>query len=385
MTLEGLLAIAGIIVAVYAMAQPVQRRSIGLFVPIWLVPSSLVLSAGLVLWKEVADVFGYYLLPWADCLVIVMAFLSPVITTIVAIILWDRARLSPRKDAGFREFIRACLRESRFDELVRIMEKNYNRCARAYQRETADLLFDDRLVQAMVQAKTWIHLELLVNEDFYKLLQFPRGAVGRTLRALLSSDNSPLRTAALIDEGGDETLHYNDPEDRLIKTFRDPTWYHRCEAGYPLLIAACEKIDSGELDNSYNQVASRYGAWQGVSTRTYCPIFLAEKTIAHVLIASIESGGVTPQQSHRNAADLWDLFKTIYKHSQYKPETWDEPIECGDYPTPFGFLLAGILNDYEDACDKALSQSHYGTTPPKEALNSVIRMWAYCIMYFIER
>lgn len=36
MSLEGLLALIGIIIAIYAQAQPVQRRPISLIVPIWL-------------------------------------------------------------------------------------------------------------------------------------------------------------------------------------------------------------------------------------------------------------------------------------------------------------------------------------------------------------
>jgi len=41
MTLEGLLAVGGIVVAIYAIAQPVQRWSLSLFVPVWLVPADV--------------------------------------------------------------------------------------------------------------------------------------------------------------------------------------------------------------------------------------------------------------------------------------------------------------------------------------------------------
>lgn len=48
MSLEGLLAVAGIALAIYAIPQPVQRRSIGLFVPVWLLPVAVGVSALLV-------------------------------------------------------------------------------------------------------------------------------------------------------------------------------------------------------------------------------------------------------------------------------------------------------------------------------------------------
>lgn len=41
MSLEGLLAVAGIALAIHAIPQPVQRRSIGLFVPVWLLSVAL--------------------------------------------------------------------------------------------------------------------------------------------------------------------------------------------------------------------------------------------------------------------------------------------------------------------------------------------------------
>jgi len=385
LSLEGLLAIAGIVLAVYAIAQPVQRRSISLFVPGWLVPFSLLLSAVVLFWREGASVFGYEFFSWSNFTLTVVSFFFPVIATSWAIALWHIARLTKRKDKRFRDFVLACLREGKFDELVRILERNYQRLAATCKPDTADLLFEVRFVQAMTRARTWLHLKLLTNNALLDLLPDHHHAAGRTLRELLFADNSPLRTSALLDEGGDETLHFTDEEQGLINsTFRNPQWYHRCRAGYPVLIAACEIIDSGVLGTSYNRPDARYGARQGVATRTSCPVFLAEKTIAHALKASLEKGNASSEDIHRDAADLWDLFRTVYDHSKYRPETWDEPFGYGDYPTPFGFLLAEILSDYEYICDKAWRQCGYGVEPPAEALKPVLRMWAHCLMWLTE-
>ena len=385
MSLEGLLAIAGIVLAVYAIAQPVQRRSISLFVPGWLVPFSLLLSAVVLFWREGASVFGYEFFSWSNFTLTVVSFFFPVIATSWAIALWYIARLTKSKDKRFRDFVLACLRECKFDELVRILERNYHRLAATCKPDTADLLFEVRFVQAMTRARTWLHLKLLTNNALLDLLPDHHHAAGRTLRELLFADNSPLRTSALLDEGGDETLHCTDEEQGLINsTFRNPQWYHRCRAGYPVLIAACEIIDSGVLDTSYNRPDARYGARQGVATRTSCSVFLAEKTIAHALKASLEKGNASSEDIHRDAADLWDLFRAGYYHSEYRPETWDEPFGCGDYPTPFGFLLAEILSDYEDICYKAWRQCGYGDEPPPESLKSVVWMWAFSVMFLAK-
>ena len=127
MSLEGLLAIAGILLAVYAIAQPVQRRSISLFVPGWLVPFSLLLSAVVLFWREGASVFGYQLFPWSDLASTLLAFFMPVSATLWAIHCWWEAELSEGRDRQFRDFVLTCLREGKFDELVRILERNYQR------------------------------------------------------------------------------------------------------------------------------------------------------------------------------------------------------------------------------------------------------------------
>ncbi len=386
MTLEGLLAVAGVVVAVYAVARPVQRRSISLFLPVWLMPVSLILPAGILLWKEGARVFGYEFFPWSDFGLTLITFTLPIIATCVAVGLWHNARITQSKDRRFRDFIVTCLREGEFDELVRIIHRNIERLAVTCTPDTLDLLFEPRFVEAMVHARTWIHLRLLAdNRLLDRLGNRVQTLAGCVLRELLFADNSPLRGSVIVEEGGDETLHYTDAEDDLIaSTLRHPQWYHRCRVGYQLLIGACERIDSGELDIVYNKPDSRYVTHQGVATRTRCPVFLAEKTIAHVLKISLQTGNASAQDTHVDAADLYQLFMAVHDHSKYSPETWDEPDGFGDYPTPFGFVLAQILMDYERACREAWRNSDCGARHPSEAVLPVARMWAYCVMFLAK-
>jgi len=386
LSLEGLLAISGIVLAVYAIAQPVQRRSISLFVPGCLIPCSLLLSAIVLFWGKGALIFGYQLLPWSDLASTLFAFLMPVSATLWAIYCWWEAKLSKGKDMQFRQFILTCLCEGKFDELVRILDRNLLRLTEACNPETIGLLFEDRFIQTMHRAQTWIHLKLLTNNTLLDLLPSRHYAVGRTLRDLLIIGNSPLRTSALLGEGGDETLHCTDEEELLINsTFRNPQWYHRCRAGYPLPIAACEKIDSGSLDTPYNNPDRRYTTWQGVSTRTNCPVFLAEKTIAHALSISLDKGSTSREDTHCDATDLWDLLRTMHEHSRYSPETWDEPFGYGDYPTPFGFLFGEILSDYEHICDDIWRQCSFGEEPPPDELEPAIDMWAFSVIFLAAK
>jgi len=138
------------------------------------------------------------------------------------------------------------------------------------------------------------------------------------------------------------------------------------------------------LDDAYNRPDARFGALQGITSRSKCPVFLAEKTIAHALKAAIKQNSGTTRDTHSDAADLWDIFKTVYKHSVYRPETWDEPFGFGDYPTPFGFLLAEILSDYYFIGEEALRKSTFGARPPPEILAHVIRIWACCVVRFTK-
>ena len=124
MSLEGLLTLIGIIIAVYALAQPVQRRSIPLLVPMWLVPLSIVISAGLLIWRYAVLVLCFEFYPWSDLASMVGAFLFPITGVLVAYFYWRRAKLKKQKDTKFQRFILASYYEDKFDELMRIVEKN---------------------------------------------------------------------------------------------------------------------------------------------------------------------------------------------------------------------------------------------------------------------
>ena len=109
MSLEGLLAFAGIIAAIYAIVDPVQRRSIRMFVPAWTVWVGVSVSFPLILIAQAAEVpctafgpvfstffcrFSFGASPLAVFLLRTTSFLVPVVMLLIAAAKWRGARLS---------------------------------------------------------------------------------------------------------------------------------------------------------------------------------------------------------------------------------------------------------------------------------------------------
>ena len=63
MTLDGLIAVAGILLAIVAIADPIQRRSITLFVPIWTLWAGMLLALVAVGFLKAADLWQLNLAP----------------------------------------------------------------------------------------------------------------------------------------------------------------------------------------------------------------------------------------------------------------------------------------------------------------------------------
>ena len=170
MSLEGLLTIIAIIIAVYAFAHPVQRRSLRLFVPVWLIPVSLLVSACILIWRDAVLTFGYEFYQWSDFVSKLCAFLIPIIGALIAISLWSKAKLKNKTDKRFRDFILVCLHGNTFAELVRILKKNEDSLAHILEPETLDFIFEKKFVHAMTHARDWIHLRLLSNKNLVEKL-----------------------------------------------------------------------------------------------------------------------------------------------------------------------------------------------------------------------
>jgi len=374
LSLEGLLTLIGLVVAVYALAQPIQRRSIPLFVPIWFVLFSFVISAGFLILRYIVPTLCYKLLPWSDIGSVVGAFFFPILGVLIAYVFWYRAKLTKRKDIKFQRFIYASYYEDKFDELMRILEKNEESLQEVLKPETLDLLFERIFVKRMVDAHKWIHLRLFSNKELVKMLPNRFRVTDNIIREFIDAKNTPIHSAIVKDYGGSEYLRPTEEEWELIeKTLQNPEWYMSVRIDSALtVLACCEVIASKNLDQSYNQHDEWYIARQGESTRLRCPVYLAIKTHVIMLKKAIEIEG----EDDYYTSDLWNIFQSVCEHSVYNRDVWDDIDTNSEYPTPFAYLIKEILSDLEFLCKEIYKQ---GDRPLGHIGNNLIRTWATCV------
>ena len=126
MSFEGLLAFFGIALAIAAIADPVQRHSMTLFVPIWVFVGGLLLSLALILIQHVLIVCCP---EYQGALLSLRAasFLLPVAAALWCGYSWHEAKLTAKNRPDFETLLKSALRESKFDEVERIVTRNRDR------------------------------------------------------------------------------------------------------------------------------------------------------------------------------------------------------------------------------------------------------------------
>ena len=350
MTLDGLLAFFGILIGIYAIADPIQRRSLLLFVPFrWLV-GALFLSLVFILIPSAAEIWWYPLSPFTLFILRVLSFAIPVVAVLVCRVFWKRAHLTDRNKGRLTDVLKASLRESRFDEVEKILKQNQDRLPKL-PADALTVLFDRQMVRALLRARSFLHLELLADVGFLKSLGNRFDAIDVVVRELLRAETSPLRSVVLWSCGGHEWHSYTAEEKTVVqKTFLNPEWYSEASAHYPLIMAAQEELLSGKLDVEYNQIGRNYEATQGISTRSHCIIFLAVKT--HVLAI----GEAIKRRVERDfyVTDLYQTFLAILERSRYQPDMWESTSGNYEHPTPYAYLLREIVNDLWNLSCEAL-------------------------------
>jgi hypothetical protein len=387
-TLEALLTFIGILVGVLAIARPVQRRSLTLFVPLWVLPVAIGLSLLLLIFRDapfgVVPPFG-----WPLSLVLygltLGAFLIPVGAAVWGWFSWYRARLSGNRMRRVEGVFQTALREREFDEVERILRRNEQTLDRL-PPSAATVLFRPAMVKALVDSYSMMHLELLANMKFLRSLENRFGAVEVVVRELLRCDSSPLLAAVVERYGGVEHLVYSDSERRLIeKTFENPEWYVAANAHYPLIMAAMEQLRSGELDVRYNGVDRDYEATQGISSRSTCAIYLAVKTE----VIAIETALGKRVEADFYISDLSQIFGAVLERSKFAEDVWESPLSNSEFPTPYAYLLYEIASDLRALSAKALrSATRDGEPPvvgaPGRVARDLAQSWSFCIWNIAE-
>jgi|SRR5580704_4259174 hypothetical protein len=289
-SLEALLTFFGILVAVLALARPVQRHSLILFAPPWRISFALLVSLALIVCRDapfgIPPPFGWPLPPVLFGLSLA-SFLIPVLVALWTWASWHRAKLTRRRIERVEIFL-AALREREFDEVERIVRRNRQRL-KGLPPRASSALFKPEMVKALSDPHSFVHLELLADLKLLDSLENRHGAIGAVVRELLRSEASPLRSAVLDRYGGlEHNVHSAEHRALIEKTFQNPEWYFQSSAHYPLVISAMEALRSGKLDAEYNNSGRDYEARQGTSRRANCPIYLAAGAEALAIEAALE-------------------------------------------------------------------------------------------------
>ena len=384
MPLEALLTFIGILIAAWAIARPVQRRSLDLFVPTWILPLACLVSLILIIIRDapfgIPARFGWPLAVVTYFLTL-GAFLTPVLAAIWCVFRWHRAKLTNRNMTRAEQVFQAALREDEFDEVERILRKKRNQHSlERLPASAASTLFHPTMVAKLVGSYSLIHLELLANMGFLTALENPLDAVSSVVRVLLRADVSPMRSAVVSRYGGLEHLNYSDSERTLMeKTFQNPAWFSAAGARYPLVVIATEALQIGEFDIAYNKADQNYMATQGVSSRSRCPIYLAAKTEVLAIEAALED-----RFTGTFYVELWHYFRTVQERSKFDKAVWESSPGNWDTPTPYAYLLNEINFDHRNLSCTALRMATSKSLPlraeqPGNIAHWLARSWSFCI------
>jgi len=382
-TLEALLTFAGILVGVLAIARPVQRHSLFLFGSVWRLVPAIFISFFLIFCRDaplgMSSPFGWPL-PTVLFGLTAGAFLIPVLAAVWSWASWHRAKLTDRRIKHIENLFQAALREREFDEVERIVRKNLRNLNRL-PASAVSVLFDRAMVTALVDSHSLVHLELLSNMSFLRLETVGFAEVDTVVRVLLRSEVSPLRSAVLKRYGGQEHIKYTEEEQDLMeKTFEKPAWYTLAGAHYPLVISAVEALRTGKLDDDYNDVGRDYEADQGISRRSHCPVYLAEKTEVIAIECAIEK----KVEADLYVSDLWDIFRAVLERSRFKETIWESPLSHPEFPTPYAYLLYEINFDLRRLSASTVLASISNTQPPRAELKGrfpgdLAQTWSFCV------
>jgi hypothetical protein len=378
MSLEGLFAIIALLVSLYALAQPIQRKTVTFFVPAWLIPSFLSIPAILVVWREILPLFKLEFLPAVDLGVRIITVFLPVGGVTVCMRLWQRARLSNKVDGKFRDLVEASINENRYQEVFRILMKNRGMLGKCLGNDTLSILVNKQVVHSLNNPPHWLQLDMLSEDAVIEELQDRFGAIDAVVRDTMKHDDSVLFRYVASSFGGLEFPFMHEQERRLIgRTFANPRWYIELRADYPLVMLACEALYSGNLDVSYNANGDLYSRSQGESPRVKCPIYLAIKIHFLALSAAVEL-----DDRDYYVSDFWDIFHLVVNRSKYDQDTWENTDTNWEYPTPYCFLVKEILHDLRRLCELRCSG---GQKRPGRIGADIIRIWVQCLYWLSQR
>lgn len=378
MTLDGFFAVIAVLIGLYALAQPLQQKSIWIFFPRWLFFFLLALSGGILLWTTGMEVYGWECkFDTCSFILTILPLLLPMSAIIIVIVRWSNARISPKREKAFIDFIKTSRNENRYDELFRILSKNQD--VNKFSDETIEALFEREIVAGINFYPEWLSLSLASEINELSKKKYAPFIIQNVIRDIVYKENSILQKAVASKAGGLDYLIFTEYEQNLLeKTILNPMWYIENRVDYDLLFLAIERIDSGQLDLSYNSNNNIYMNRQGQNTRISCPVFLFIELHSEMLEKAIDAGLLDKDYY---VTDLYDVFDRVFKHFEYDENVWNSPYANKEAPTPYFYLLNLSLRKIEYLVDKAYQRFN---SVENEMLERLINVWRMTLKVIID-
>ena len=377
MGVEGIIGVFGIVISIIAIANPIQRKSIFIFIPLKTIVVLFTITLGIVIWRSSVPLLGYYIFPLADLITNSIVIFNVILIFILSIVQWNRTKVSELNMSKFEELIITCKNEHKFDEIIRILNKN--KSLSQFSENIVDLLYQPDILHEINNFPDWIALKLL-EDNKYQDLKNINYISDNLFRDLLAKKHSIIKKYVVSNFGGIEYQNYTDYERELIeRTIQNPQWYINTRADYPLLLSACEESDKESVTLRYNTNDHQYLNRQGVTTRIECPIFIFIK-IHYLAIESAINNNLNEQDFYES--DFHNIFREIINKMRYSEDIWNSGKYYFENPTPYYFLASEILYDLESLSDIANKMDNHKILGIG---NKVFSIWYFCIYSLFKK
>ena len=198
MSIEGLFTIIAFGLGIYALAQPIQRKTIAIFVPPWIIILAVAIPAILLIAGKVLSRLDICIIESYKLVSSLIVLFFPIIGVAVCVLLWRSARLSKNNESKFKDFIYTSLNENSFDELSRILNRNLARISKVLSPESITLIFQKDVVTALNKFPDWMHFSLLTDVELIRKSDNFFGITDVVMRNMISNSASLIQYLAHI-------------------------------------------------------------------------------------------------------------------------------------------------------------------------------------------
>jgi len=340
MTLDGVVALLGLLLAIFALAGATQRRSFFMFMPVRRLMTWLGAAVVLVLVPDLVRLIGIEPHRVVAIGFPIAAFVIAIWATADGLAAWSRGVIPPKEVGTLEELALTALNEANFDEVGRLMRRNVATLRQASE-DALVALFDPKLVQAMVTRRNYAHLELLGDENAFGTRQAALTGVDVVSHALLHADPSPVTSIIVKALGGDERHAALTSEKALAeRTYGNWRWYTASRSAQIITVVGYEALMSGRYDTAYNVADSNYDTQNGTSGRIKCPAYRAI-ALHYLALEKAQRYGII---DGADPNDFFSVFKAAFARSR-ATSAWNDSIK--DAPTPFAYLMHETLHFIE--------------------------------------